>query len=225
MSWPMVARTYAIDEMIAAQIEQGADAIINLAAGLDARPYRMRLPASLLWAEVDLPEILSYKEGILRDEKPVCGLERIHLDLSNIAARREVFRQLSRRAQRVLIITEGLITYLSREEVASVAQDLAVPTSFHSWILDMPSPALLRRLQQRMASNLKSIAPFKFAPEEGPNFFAPYGWIPKDVRSVLKTAAQIKRLPLFLRPFSWLPDKEKSRSSRPWSGVCLFTKR
>ena len=125
----------------------------------------------------------------------------------------------------MLIITEGLVTYLGREEVAALARDLAAPASFRSWILDMPSPALLRRLQQRMGSNLKTIAPFKFAPEEGTNFFVPYGWIPKDVRSVLKTAAQIKRLPLFLLPFSWLPDKESSRSSRPWSGVCLFTKR
>jgi methyltransferase (TIGR00027 family) len=225
VSWPMVARTYAIDEMILAEIEQGTDAVINLAAGLDARPYRMRLPASLLWAEVDLPEILSYKEGILRDEKPVCRLERIRLDLSNAPARTEVFDQLSRQAKKVSIITEGLVTYLSREEVARLAQDLAVPASFHSWILDMPSPALLRRLKQRMASNLKKTAPFKFAPEEGTNFFVSYGWIPKDVRSVLKTAAHIKRLPLYLLPFSWLPETEASRRTRPWSGVCLFTKR
>ena len=225
VSWPMVARTYAIDEMILAEIERGTDAVINLAAGLDARPYRMRLPASLLWAEADLPEILSYKEGILRDEKPVCRLERIRLDLSNAPARTEVFDQLSRQAKKVLIITEGLITYLSREEVARLAQDLAVPASFHSWILDMPSPALLRRLQQRMASNLKKTAPFKFAPEEGTKFFVSYGWIPKDVRSVLKTAAHIKRLPLYLLPFSWLPETEASRRTRPWSGVCLLTKR
>jgi methyltransferase (TIGR00027 family) len=225
VSWPMVARTYAIDEMILAEIEQGTDAVINLAAGLDARPYRMRLPPSLLWAEVDLPKILSYKEGILRDEKPVCRLERIRLDLSNAPARTEVFDHLSRQAKKVLIITEGLVTYLSREEVARLAQDLAVPASFHSWMLDMPSPALLRRLKQRMASNLKETAPFKFAPEEGTNFFVSYGWIPKDVRSVLKTAAHIKRLPLYLLPFSWLPETEASRRTRQWSGVCLFTKR
>src|SRR2546423_15569823 len=46
-SWPFVARTWLIDQMIAEQIGQGADMVINLAAGLDARPYRMELPASL----------------------------------------------------------------------------------------------------------------------------------------------------------------------------------
>ncbi len=32
--------------------------VVNLAAGLDTRPYRMALPAALQWSEVDLPGIL-----------------------------------------------------------------------------------------------------------------------------------------------------------------------
>jgi methyltransferase (TIGR00027 family) len=224
VSWPMVARTYLIDELITREIEQGADAIVNLAAGLDTRPYRMALPAALQWIEVDLPEILSYKEEILRGEKPVCLLERIRLDLSNVPARREIFERLGRRAKKALIITEGLITYLGSDEVAGLAQDLAAPESFHAWILDLASPALMRRLQKRQAANLKDAAPFKFAPEEGPDFFARYGWQAREVRSLLKTAARIKRLPLFLRPFSWLPETPSSRRSRPWSGVCLFSR-
>src|SRR6266550_8482530 len=55
-SWSFVARTFLFDEFIKQHIEQGFDTIINLAAGLDTRPYRMNLPASLKWVEVDLPE-------------------------------------------------------------------------------------------------------------------------------------------------------------------------
>jgi O-methyltransferase involved in polyketide biosynthesis len=33
--------------------------VVNLAAGLDTRPYRMALPAARQWIEVDLPSILS----------------------------------------------------------------------------------------------------------------------------------------------------------------------
>ena len=51
-SWPMVARTYLIDELIREEIEGGADMVINLAAGLDSRPYRLKLPSSLQWIEV-----------------------------------------------------------------------------------------------------------------------------------------------------------------------------
>src|SRR5713226_9252904 len=44
-SWPFVARTWLIDHVISNQIKLGTDMVVNLAAGLDARPYRMNLPA------------------------------------------------------------------------------------------------------------------------------------------------------------------------------------
>src|SRR5215471_21707713 len=45
----VIARTCAIDELIAKALHEGADAIVNLAAGLDARPWRMNLPSTLDW--------------------------------------------------------------------------------------------------------------------------------------------------------------------------------
>src|SRR6266513_6122600 len=42
-SWPFVARTWLIDQIISNQVKLGTDMVINLAAGLDARPYRMNL--------------------------------------------------------------------------------------------------------------------------------------------------------------------------------------
>ena len=63
------------------------------------RAYRLKLPASLKWVEIDLPDLLQYKEEILRDEKPVCSLERVSLDLSDETARRELFDRLGRQAQ------------------------------------------------------------------------------------------------------------------------------
>jgi methyltransferase (TIGR00027 family) len=222
--WSMVTRTCLGDDFINEQIQQGVDMVINLAAGLDARPYRMTLPLSLKWVEVDLPEILAYKEEILRDEKPVCSLERIRLDLSNAPARRDLFAELGRRCNKALIITEGLLIYLSPEDVAGLARDLAAPPSFQSWILDMGSPGLLRLLAKRMAKQLSAAAPFKFAPPEGPNFFIPYGWKPVDVRSLLKNAARLKRLSLLFKLFALLPETERSRRDRPWSGMCLLKK-
>ncbi len=220
--WSMITRTWLGDQFINQQVQQGVDTVINLAAGLDARPYRMQLPPSLKWIEVDLPEILAYKEEILRGEKPVCSLERIRLDLSNAAARRELFTELSGRCKKALIITEGLLIYLTSDDVAGLAKDLAVPPSFQSWILDIASPGLLRMLAKRMAKQLNEAAPFKFAPPEGPDFFIPYGWKPVEVRSLLKTAAKLKRLSLLFRFFALLPETEKSRRDRPWSGMCLL---
>ena len=222
--WSMITRTRLGDDFINEQVQQGVDTVINLAAGLDARPYRMNLPSTLKWIEVDLPEILAYKEEILRDEKPVCSLERIRVDLSNASARRDLFAELGRRSNKALIITEGLLIYLNRDDVAGLAQDLAAPPSFQFWILDIASPGLLRMLAKRMAKQLTAAAPFKFAPPEGPNFFIPYGWKPVDVRSLLKNAARLKRLTLLFRIAALFPETEKSRRDRPWSGMCLLKK-
>lgn len=223
-AWSMVTRTVLGDQIINEQVRGGVDMVINLAAGLDSRPYRLQLPPTLKWIEVDLPEILSYKEEILRSDKPVCRLERIRLDLSNGAARRDLFAELSLRCGQALVITEGLLIYLNAEDVANLAKDLAAPPNFQSWMLDIASPGLLKMLAKRMSKQLKQSAPFKFAPPEGPDFFVPCGWSPAEVHSLLKNAARLKRLPLFLRFFALFPETPKSRRDRPWSGVCLMTK-
>lgn len=220
--WPWTARTWLFDHFISEQVRQGADMVVNLAAGLDARPYRMDLPPSLQWVEVDLPGILEYKEEILADARPVCSLERVALDLADVEARRALFERLGRQTRNALIVSEGLLIYLSEDEVGSLATDLAAVPSFRHWTFDLTSPALLRMLARRWGRHLSGAgAPFRFAPEEGPAFFTRYGWKPVDVRSMMKTAAHLKRLPWLLRLFALLPDSGGAHASRPWSGVVL----
>jgi methyltransferase (TIGR00027 family) len=222
-AWAWVARTYLFDQFILREIEQGADMVINLAAGLDARPYRMQLPADLQWVEIDLPEILTYKEGILAGEKPICRLERIRLDLSDVDARKSVFADLAGRARKILVLTEGLLIYLEPIQVVALAKDLAEYPQFQHWILDMHSPGLLRLMQRTTGKQLSQVgAPFKFGPPEGPQFLEPCGWRTVDVQGLLKAAAHFKRPPFGLRLLSLLPEKKGEQGSRPWSGVCLF---
>jgi methyltransferase (TIGR00027 family) len=224
-TWAWVMRTCLYDQFINEQIQQGVDMVVNLAAGLDARPYRMALPGSLKWIEVDLAGILDYKEEILSAEKPVCQLERIRLDLSDVSGRRELFSQLGRRSAKTLIITEGLLIYLTPDQVGSLASDLATPASFQRWLADVSSPGLLRLLQKNMGPQLaQSGASFKFGPKEGPGFFVPYGWKPIDVRSPLKAAARLKRLSFGMRLLALLPASNGAQGSRPWSGICLLAK-
>jgi len=224
-SWAWVMRTFLFDHFVAEQVKQGVDMVVNLAAGLDARPYRMSLPASLKWVEVDLPEILTYKEDILKAEKPVCALERVRLDLSNVDARRALFEQLGRKAGKALIVTEGLLVYLSAEEAGALARDLAAPRAFQRWVLDVASPGLLKMMQKQVGSQLnRASAPFKFAPEEGPGFFTPHGWPSVEVRSIAKTALRTRRAPLLLRLLAFLPESNGRQGSRPWSGVCLMAR-
>lgn len=222
-TWAWVARTVLFDQFIEEEVRAGADLVVNLAAGLDARPYRMALPPSLKWVEVDLPGILAHKEEVLNAETPVCALERVALDLSDVPARRALFERLGRSARRALVVSEGLLIYLAAEKVGALAADLAAPASFRSWVLDLISPGLLKLIRKDSGAQLSAAgAELKFAPAEGPGFFAPHGWKTTDVRSPLKTAARLGRLSFGLKLLSMLPASSGPQGSRPWSGVCLF---
>ena len=222
--WPYVARTLRFDQIVSEQVKQGADLVINLAAGLDTRPYRMDVPASLKWVEVDLPGMIDYKEEILAGEKPRCVLERVRLDLADVPARRELFQRLGSNAKKALVITEGLLVYLSRDENTALARDLAAQPSFRDWAIDLCSPGLLKMLQQNLSALEKAGSPLKFGPEEGPEFFTSSGWKPIEVYSMLKTAAKIKRLPLGMRLLALLPESNGRQGSRPWGAVVRLTR-
>ena len=222
-AWSYTARTYNIDSLVTQEIDRGADMVIDLAAGLDTRPYRMNLPASLQWIEMDLPEMLTYKDQMLKGEKPVCRLERIPLDLANPASRRGVFEELGRAAKHALIISEGLIVYLTADEVCALASDLAAQPSFKRWATDLVSPGLLKMLQKQVGTPLsKAGAPLKFAAEEGPAFFEKCGWKAIEVRSMLQSAAKLKRLSPLFRLFALFPDSKGRKPKQIWGGVILL---
>jgi methyltransferase (TIGR00027 family) len=200
--------------------------VVHLAAGLDARPYRLALPPSLTWVEVDLPALLEYKANVLANEKPACVLERAPLDLGDTEARRDLFARLGRRSARPLVVSEGLLIYLGPEAVGSLAMDLAAVSGFRRWILDLVSPGLLRLMRKNLGEELaKAGAPLEFGPDEGPGFFAPHGWNAVEVRSLVKAGARYGRLPLVMRILAMFPEPTDRLGSRPWAAVCVMEKR
>lgn len=224
-AWAWVARTYLFDQLVQKEIADGADLIVNCAAGLDARPYRMQLPATLQWIEADLPGILTYKKELLASDRPTCQLERVAVNLADAGERRRFFAAIAGRGKRGVVLTEGLLIYLTAEEVAQFAEDLSGVTSLQHWILDMHSPRLLAMMQRNTGKALEKVgAPFKFGPAEGPDFFRGHGWAPVEVEGLLYTAARFRRPPPLLRVFARLFDVRRWKANRPWAGVCLLQK-
>jgi methyltransferase (TIGR00027 family) len=225
-NWAWTTRTILFDEFVTRRVSEGCDRVVNLAAGLDMRPYRMPLPATLTWIEVDLPDLLDYKESLIGSEAPACRVERVRFDLARRDGRRELFERAVGDARNATVVSEGLLIYLTREEVGSLADDLAATPGIRHWILDVTSPGLLKMLQRNIGTPLSAAqAPLKFGPEEGPGFFEPHGWRPVDVGSFLKTAARIRRLSPIMHLLSFLPESKGKQGNRPWSAVCLMEKK
>jgi methyltransferase (TIGR00027 family) len=193
-AWSVITRTAVLDEMILQSIEQGADTVLNLAAGLDTRPYRLPLPATLRWIEVDFPQILAYKEGKLSDARPRCALERVSLDLSGRRERKALFTRINGESRDVLVLTEGLLVYIPQEQVAALAEDLYAMPHFRRWIADVLTPELLSWL---LKTSFKTFATgsvqMHFAPPGGAAFFERYGWRAQSVRALSEESRRLKR--------------------------------
>src|SRR6266851_1135926 len=203
--WPMIVRTKLIDDLILASIAEGCGRVINLAAGLDTRPYRLKVPSSLSWVEADLPAMIEEKERLLADSNPGCVLKRVSSD-----------------GKTALVIAEGLLIYLEEDAVRSLGRDLASSPSIRWWIADIISPSVRWFIQSTMREQLVK-APLKFAPREGIAFLESLGWRAREVHSLFKEAARLRRLPLYLRPFALLPDPDpRNPGNYPWAAVIRF---
>lgn len=192
----LIVRTCVFDELILDAVRnRGVDTVLNLAAGLDARPFRMDLPAELRWIEVDFPGILDYKHAKLAGQKPRCRFESVRLDLSDVRARNELFARIGREAKKALVITEGLVVYLPKADVESLAKDLAAQPHFQYWLLDFNSPELLKMLEKVWGKMLREgNARMQFGTEQGVDFFRPLGWKPDDVRVPMDEAIRLDRV-------------------------------
>ena len=197
MAWPMVVRTTVFDEIILDCVRnRGADLVLNLAAGLDARPWRLDLPPSLRWVDVDLPGMVQYKAGVMAGERAGCRYEAIAADLADPAQRDDVLSRAAEGARRGLVVTEGLLVYLRPDDVGALAAALAARPAFRWWLTDLASPRLMKMMQRWWGKSVaKGSASFHFAPAESSGFFAPYGWREAAWRPTIEDAERLHRTP------------------------------
>jgi methyltransferase (TIGR00027 family) len=217
-AWALVARTCSIDRMVRDAVERDVDLVLNLAAGLDTRPYRMNLPASLSWVEVDYPRLLDHKNGKLHGEKPSCSRESVGLDLAVRADRRALFARLGQAKKRALVLTEGLLPYLTATQVGDLADDLHEQPTFLWWVTDLIGPEALARVN-RMWGRFLAKAPMHFAPREGSAFFADHGFCEVEYRSQLDEVLEIRRAPWFFRVVNPFLSAKGRETFRRMAGV------
>jgi len=224
-AWTLVSRTVIIDDYILEAVAAGVDAVVNLGAGLDTRPYRMKLPADLQWVEADFPHMVDYKDRMLATETPRCRLQRVGVDLADAVARRGFLASVVPDAKKVLVLTEGVIPYLTEAQVADLATDLRVQPRIALWIGEYFAPAVYGYLKAATRSRVMANAPFQFFPTEWLGFFAQHGWVKKEIRYGSQVAMRYRRMP----PMPWwgrimmkFASPERIAQARTMTGYLLM---
>jgi len=218
-------RTCVIDDYIRSAVAEGVDTVLNIGAGLDTRPYRMDIPESLVWIEADYPHVIAFKQERLSGQEPRCRLERVPLDLANRSERRKVFTRVNDRAKKLLVLAEGVISYLSVDEVGSLADDLEALDHTRYWIVEYFSPEVVKFRQRRRIARKMGNAPFKFVPEDYFGFFAEHGWHVKEIRYLAEEAERLGRpiqLPPILKIRRLFAPKKRRAAFRKFQGYVLF---
>lgn len=112
----ITVRTRFLDEIVLDACAGGCRQVVVLGAGLDARAFRLAWPPGVRLWEVDLPEVLEFKDAVARAEgwRPGCERTVVPTDLAGDFGGRLVAAGFEP-ARPVVWLAEGLLAYLSPE--------------------------------------------------------------------------------------------------------------
>jgi hypothetical protein len=113
--------------------------------------------------------------------------------------------------------------YLEEHDIDALSEAFTRP-EIAWWMLDFAFPGLQKTMNKQMADFLQN-APFKFAPHNGLAFFEGLGWRVVEAESQFLAANRFRRVPLFMRPLTWLPQPDlRNPGNSRFSAVALLTR-
>ncbi|OBH20201.1 SAM-dependent methyltransferase [Mycolicibacter sinensis] len=112
-TWQIVVRTRFWDEAL---LRSGIRQVVILAAGMDARAYRLSWPERTTVFEVDQPAVMAAKADLLAEDQPRCRRVPIGIDLADDWPNALQAAGFDATAPSVWLI-EGLLQYLDDDAV------------------------------------------------------------------------------------------------------------
>lgn len=128
-----VIRTRRFDDYLLAATTAGCRQVVLLAAGLDTRAFRLTWPDGVRLFELDLPQVLAFKEEVLAAQHAVPRCQRVVLPADLRQDWSAVLTTAGfQPAQPTAWLAEGLLIYLSADQAArllTAVGELSAPTS------------------------------------------------------------------------------------------------
>ena len=157
-----------------------ADQVVVLAAGMDARAYRLDLPAELAWFELDRPALLAVKERELAEVVPRCRRYAIGCDLAEDWPAALLGAGFDP-ARPAVWLVEGLLAYLDGDLVELLLDRLTALAAPGSHLLCDPiGKSLLASPWMRpyLAKLADAGMAWRFGTERPEELLVPRGWRP-----------------------------------------------
>jgi methyltransferase (TIGR00027 family) len=173
----IVVRTRFWDDALL-QAAQEVGQVVILAAGMDARAYRLPWPDGTVVFELDQPEVLAAKADLLADERPACRRVAVGVDLAHDwpAALRSAGLDPS---EPVVWLIEGLLQYLDEAAVTALFDRVDALSARGSVLLyDVVGRSLLESefMAPLLESMARSGAPWLFGTDEPGRLCERLGW-------------------------------------------------
>lgn len=176
-----VIRTRFFDGYLLDATRRGIRQVVLLAAGLDARAYRLDWPAGVRLFEVDLAEVLEFKQRVLDEQSAAsrCDRRPVPADLREGWAGPLTSAGLHP-DEPTAWLGEGLLIYLSADEVISLLTTvggLSAAGSQLAFESDEASADDLRQQASRLPLMAEYVALWQGGLPDVPGWLTAHGWL------------------------------------------------
>lgn len=177
-SAPIVVRTRLYDEALLKVHADGLSQVVILAAGMDARSYRLPWRDDTTVFEVDQPHVIAIKDERLAGERPRCRRVAVGVDLADDWPKKLAAQGFNPAAPTAWLV-EGLLQYLHAPDVDRLfarIDGLSAPGSV--LLYDVVGTALLAApfSAATLAYMEKLGAPWVFSSDTPAALVKDYGW-------------------------------------------------
>jgi methyltransferase (TIGR00027 family) len=212
----VAARTRYLDERIVGAVDGGCKQVVILAAGLDTRAFRLRVPTDTRYFEIDLQELVQFKESTLTNEGAVSPCQRIALSADLLADWTTALQEagFDPRAPTVWV-AEGLFMYFTDDQSESLLAEISTVSALGSHLCFVHfGPGALEEEQSRELAERVKTGGFSFESylADPATWCQRFGW-QGDFDTIKSFASTLGRV---------IPYEEDSDTPVTWLGDVIF---
>ncbi|MBD5480083.1 MAG: class I SAM-dependent methyltransferase [Lachnospiraceae bacterium] len=150
MSNGVIARTILLDRMVGDFIRKNPNAtVINIACGMDTRAYRLKIGSTVRWYNIDLPETIEVRRRFLEENGHISMIAKSAMD-------EKWADEIEEPKGRVLVIIEGLVMYLSEQDVKQILSIISRRFERAEVIMEVMNPWVVKNVKEKSIEKTKA---------------------------------------------------------------------